>query len=196
MSPRLQVIVGSTRPGRVGLPVSQWFEGFARSHGAFDVELVDLAEVALPIFDELEHPKTGRYAHEHTKRWSAIAARGDAYVWVIPEYNYAVNAATKNAIDYLNREWAHKPLGIVSYGGVAAGTRAAQMLRQIVSAVRMVAVTDAVHIPFVQSFMDDGRFVPNDEVLQGATLMLDELSSVQSALRILHGETALERTAP
>jgi NAD(P)H-dependent FMN reductase len=55
---------------------------------------------------------------------------------VIPEYNCGFNAAIKNAIDYLNKEWQYKPLGFVSYGGVAAGTRAVQMLKQVVSTSR------------------------------------------------------------
>jgi NAD(P)H-dependent FMN reductase len=37
--PTLQIIIASTRPGRVGLPVAQWVEERARAHGAFDVEL-------------------------------------------------------------------------------------------------------------------------------------------------------------
>lgn len=128
-------------------------------------------------------PRLGEYEHEHTRRWSEIVDRADAYVGVIPEYNHGVNAATKNAIDYLNREWARKPMGIVSYGGVAAGTRAAQMLKQIVSALQMTTLTEAVHVPFVAQFIDEqGRFAPNGELERGATTLLDELSRVAVAL--------------
>jgi NAD(P)H-dependent FMN reductase len=47
----------------------------------------------------------------------------------MPEYNYGFNAPLKNALDFLHHEWAYKPAGLVSYGGVAAGTRAAQMIK-------------------------------------------------------------------
>src|SRR3954466_1851448 len=114
--PKLQVIIASTRPGRVGLPVGRWFHDRAVKHGGFDVELVDLAEVNLPFMDEPHHPRLGRYEHQHTKDWSARIASGDAFVFVLPEYNYGITAPLKNAIDYLNREWAHKPVGLVSYG--------------------------------------------------------------------------------
>jgi NAD(P)H-dependent FMN reductase len=184
--PTLQIIVGSTRPGRIGLPIADWFRQHAEAHGGFAVELIDLAEVNLPLFDEPQHPRLGRYTHQHTKDWSATISRGDAYVFVIPEYNHGINAATKNAIDYLHHEWHHKPVGFISYGGASAGTRAANMLKQIVTALRMVPVTDAVNIPFVQQFLDpDQGFVPNEATRTAATDMLNELARMTAALRPL-----------
>jgi NAD(P)H-dependent FMN reductase len=175
--PTLQIIIGSTRPGRVGPSVAAWINDRAIKHRGFEVELVDLAEVNLPMFDEPKHPRFGEYVHQHTKDWSATISRGDAYIFVIPEYNYGFNAAIKNAIDYLNHEWLYKPLGFVTYGGVAAGTRAMQMLKQVVSALKMVPMTEAVNIPFVQQFLDSDRVLqPNDVMENAATAMLDELA--------------------
>jgi NAD(P)H-dependent FMN reductase len=180
--PTLQIVIGSTRPGRVGPSVAAWFYDRAVEHGGFDVELIDLAEVNLPMFDEPKHPRFGEYVHQHTKDWSATIKRGDAYVFVVPEYNYGFNAAIKNAIDYLNQEWQYKPVGFVSYGGVAAGTRAVQMLKQVVSALRMVPMMDAVHIPFVAQFLDEERVLrPNDIMESSAKAVLDELGKWASA---------------
>jgi NAD(P)H-dependent FMN reductase len=166
--------------------VAAWIHDRAVKHGGFDVELIDLAEVNLPIFDEPKHPRFGEYEHQHTRDWSATISRGDAYIFVIPEYNYGFNAAIKNAIDYLNVEWQYKPLGFVTYGGVAAGTRAMQMLKQVVSALKMVPVTDAVNIPFVQQFLDADRVLQPNEVMEGAaTAMLDELERWTSATQAL-----------
>jgi NAD(P)H-dependent FMN reductase len=183
--PVLQVIVGSTRPGRVGVKVADWFYPAAVAHGAFDVQLVDLAAVALPIFDEPRHPRFGQYEHQHTKDWSATVRRADAFVFVVPEYNYGFNAATKNAIDYLHAEWAYKPVGFVSYGGVAAGTRAVQMLKQVMTTLRMSPIFEAVNIPFVQQFIDGDKFVPNDVLESAASAMLDEVLRWTDALRLL-----------
>jgi NAD(P)H-dependent FMN reductase len=184
--PTLQVIIGSTRPGRVGLPVAQWFDGVAREQGAFSVELLDLAEVALPLLDEPGHPVARRYEHPHTIAWSETIDRGDAYVFVIPEYNHSFNAATKNALDFLHAEWNYKPVGFVSYGGVAAGTRAMTALKPVVTALRMTPVVEAVNIPFVAQFLDDeGRFVPNEALSLGAGGMLAELARLDGALRPL-----------
>jgi len=54
---KLNVVVVSTRPGRVGLAVGHWFHRRAVAHGGFEAILVDLHEFALPLLDEPEHPK-------------------------------------------------------------------------------------------------------------------------------------------
>ncbi len=136
--------------------------------------------------DEPNHPRLGQYVHEHTKRWSATVDGTDAFAIVTPEYNYGFNAPLKNAIDFLHNEWLYKPVGLVSYGGVAAGTRAAQMLKQVLSALRMVPVAEAVSIPFVAQFLDDeGGLTANEVMDQAADAMLDELLRVQDALLAL-----------
>ena len=184
--PVLQVIIGSTRPGRVGKPVADWIIERARAQGDFEVVVSDLAEINLPMFDEPNHPRFHQYVHQHTKDWSAVVDRSDAFIFVIPEYNYSLNAATKNAIDYLNREWWNKPMGIVSYGGVAAGTRATQMLKQVLTALKMVPVVEAVNIPFVRELLDeDGRLKPTEAMEASATAMLDELLRWTESMRPL-----------
>ena len=182
--PVLQIVIASTRPGRVGLPVGQWFAAAAREHAGFEVEVVDLTEVGLPLLDEPNHPRLGQYEHQHTRDWSATVSRADAFVFVMPEYNHGFNAALKNAIDFLYREWAHKPVGFVSYGGIAAGTRAVQLLKPVLTAVQLTPALAAVNIPFVAQFVDDeGRFTPNEQIAGGVAPLLDELVRLTGALR-------------
>jgi NAD(P)H-dependent FMN reductase len=184
--PTLLVVIASTRPGRVGLPVGQWFTARAEAHGAFDVEVADLAALALPFMDEPQHPRLRQYEHEHTKVWSTIVDAADAFAFVMPEYNFAMTAPLKNALDFLNQEWRYKPVGFVSYGGISAGTRAVQMVKQVVTTLRMTPVFDAVSIPFVTQFLDeDGAIAANDVMEQASTAMLDELVRVEVALRPL-----------
>jgi NAD(P)H-dependent FMN reductase len=184
--PTLQIIIASTRPGRVGLPVAEWFRDLAVRHGGFTVEVVDLAELNLPFMDEPNHPRLRQYVHQHTKEWSAIADRADAFVFVMPEYNYGFSAPLKNALDYLHHEWQYKPVGFVSYGGVSAGTRAVQMIKQVVTTLKMIPVTEAVSIPFVQQFIDDeGRVQANEVMETSARAMLDELLRLTAALQPL-----------
>jgi NAD(P)H-dependent FMN reductase len=182
-TPVLQVIVASTRPGRVGAPVATWFAERARAHGAFEVEVLDLAEVGLPLLDEPKHPRLQQYEHQHTKDWSATISRGDAFVFVTPEYNHSFSAPLKNALDYLHVEWRDKAVGFVSYGGVSGGTRAVQALKPVVGALRMFPLMDAVNIPFVASLLDDDRnFTPNETTESAAKAMLDELALVTASL--------------
>ena len=184
--PVLRIIIGSTRPGRVGPSVAAWIAERAREHGGFDVQVTDLAELNLPLLDEPNHPRLRQYTKQHTKNWSELVDASDAFVFVTPEYNYGFNAALKNAIDYLHNEWVNKAAGIVSYGGVAAGTRATQMLKQVLTALRIMPVTDSVNIPFVRNFLDeDGRLKPNEVLESSATAMLDEVLRWTEALRPL-----------
>src|SRR4051812_3537430 len=184
--PKLIVVIASTRPGRVGLSVGEWVAARAVAHGGFDVETVDLAELALPLMDEPNHPRLRRYANEHTKAWSARADAADAFVLVMPEYNHGFTAPLKNAIDYLHQEWSYKPVGFVSYGGIAAGTRAMQMLKPVVIALKMTPIVEAGNIPFVRQFVnEDEVFAPNEVLEQAADAMLDELGRIERALRPL-----------
>jgi NAD(P)H-dependent FMN reductase len=184
--PNLTIVVGSTRPGRAGAPIAQWFAARAKDHGGFDVNVVDLAELDLPLLDEPNHPRLRKYTQQHTRDWSAIVDAADAFVFVTPEYNYGYPASLKNAIDYLHQEWRDKPVGFVSYGGVAAGTRAVQQLKQVVTTLRMLPVFDSVNIPFHTQFLDsDGVFHANEVLDQAADAMLDELVRTEAALRPL-----------
>jgi len=174
--PVLRIIIGSTRPGRVGPSVAAWIAERAVEHGGFDVQVTDLAELNLPMLDEPNHPRLKNYVHQHTKDWSALVEASDAFIFVTPEYNYGFNAPVKNAIDYLHSEWQRKPAGIVSYGGVAAGTRATQMLKQVLTAVKIMPVPESVNIPFVAQYLDEDRRFKSSELIDAsATAMLDEV---------------------
>ncbi|MFD1211168.1 NADPH-dependent FMN reductase [Arthrobacter sp. GCM10027362] len=181
----LQVIIASTRPGRSGPAVAGWITRCAQDHAGFDVEVVDLAEVDLPMLNEPNHPRLQQYVHTHTKDWSRTVARADAYVFVHPEYNHGMNGALKNAIDYLFIEWQHKPVSFISYGGVSGGLRAVQMLKQVVTALKMVPVQEAVTIPFIAQHINDGCFIPSPAHEASAKAMLDELALLGNALRPL-----------
>jgi NAD(P)H-dependent FMN reductase len=183
--PKLQIIVVSTRDGRAGLPVAHWFAERAKAHGAFEVDLVDLREIGLPLFDEPKHPRFRQYQHEHTKRWSALVESADAFVFVTPEYNYGVPPSLINALDYLSAEWAYKPAGFVSYGGVSGGTRSVQMAKMVLTSLKVVPLPEAVSIPFFAKLIDkDGKFDGASQEAAAKTV-LDELLRWSSALRVL-----------
>ena len=184
-APVLFVVIGSTRPGRVGEPVARWFYDHAERHGGFEPELVDLAEVGLPMMDEPNHPRLGKYTQEHTKAWSELVRRGDAFAFVTPEYNHGPAPALVNALAFLYAEWTYKPAGIVSYGGVSAGSRAAEITKGMLTTLKMLVPPEAVHIPFVSQFVDGERLVPNEQMELGATGLLDELRRTADALSVL-----------
>jgi NAD(P)H-dependent FMN reductase len=182
--PRLMIIIASTRPGRVGLPVGQWFARQAEEQGDFDVQVVDLAQLNLPFLDEPNHPRLRAYTKQHTKDWSAMVDAADAFVLVTPEYNHGYAAPLKNAIDYLMHEWMYKPVGLVSYGGVSAGLRAVQMLKPTLSALKLIPLPEAVPITNVSAhFNEQGEFQATDQMNDAAAGMLRALRSWVDTLR-------------
>lgn len=175
---QLKVIVASTRPGRKGPAIAKWFMEQLRKQSDFEVELIDLKEVNLPFMDEPEHPRLQKYQQEHTKAWSRKIAAGDAFVFVTPEYNFGYPASLKNALDFLYQEWTYKPVAFVSYGGLAGGTRAVQMLKQVVTAMKMVPIVEAVHIPYFTKFLnEEEQFIADEGHMRMAEGLVKELLS-------------------
>lgn len=191
--PLLQILIASTRAGRKGHLLGAWIEDLARQHGQFEIEVIDLADVDLPMFDESTHPRLASYEHEHSIAWSRIVDRADAYIFVTPEYDHVPPASLLNAIQYLVREWAYKPLGFVSYGGVSAGTRAVQVLKQIAVALKMMPIPEAVHVPFFTRHIDPdrGTFRGEPGLNESAEMMLTELRRWTDALEVLRRPEAV-----
>ena len=180
----LNIIIGSTRPGRAGPKLAQWFHAFAGEHGMFEPVLVDLADFNLPVFDEPKHPSLKQYEHDHTKRWSASVESAAAFVFVTPEYDYFAPAALVNAIQFLFREWNGKPAGLLSYGGASGGLRSAQSAKLLLTGVNMMPISHGVAVPFYSKLIgEDGVFHPSDAVIASAKTMLDELHRWAVALK-------------
>lgn len=182
---KLHVIICSTRPSRQGHLVGQWFSDFAKAEGSFEVELVDLAEVNLPLFNESSHPRLQKYEHEHTKQWSAKVSEADAFVFVTPEYNFNPPPSFVNAIDYLVREWAYKPAAFVSYGGISGGLRAVQVAKGYLTTLNMMPIPDAVVLPAFTKQIEDGAFQATEANEAAAKVLLGELHKWAGALATL-----------
>lgn len=184
MSLKLQTIIASTRPGRIGPSVGDWFHALAGEQGAFVCERVDLADFHLPVYDEPKHPRTQQYEHAHTQAWSRSVAGADAFVFVIPEYNYSAPPALINALDYVYTEWNYKPCAFVSYGGASGGLRSAQMVRPMVTALKMMPIPEGVMIQMPWNHLDaERRFVPEPPHESSAQAMLEELAKWAQALQ-------------
>lgn len=155
---RIGVVAGTTRPGRKASSVADWVCDAAGTHGAvqsgsvqLQLQVLDLAAVALPLLDEPMAAAFGQYRHAHTRAWAATVASCDGFVFVTPEYNHSIPAALKNAIDYLFAEWHHKPVGIVSYG-LMGGVRAAEHLRVFLLEVRALPIASQVAMAVFEDF--------------------------------------------
>lgn len=184
-APHILGILGSTRQGRRGEKVANWFGEIAAAREDIHYEPVDLRDWDLGFFDEPRPPSAGEYTNEAQRRWSEKVGGADGYVWISAEYNHGYPAPLKNAIDLLYSEWVRKPMAVVSYGAAGGGLRAAEQLRLVSIELQMVPVRSSVSIPRAFSaFDDEGRLQVDAEYREkSAAGLLDELGWWARVLR-------------
>lgn len=180
----VKVILGSTREGSLGTPVSHLVTELAKQEAAWNVEVLDLKEWQLPLYNEAVTPKSREsFTNEVAKRWSEKITEGDAFIIVTPEYNHGYPASLKNALDWLFREWNRKPVAFVGYGAAAGGARAIEQLRQVVAELDMVSLRNHVLVPFVwQAFDAEGKPL-NDHMITSLKETFTDLTWWGDALK-------------
>lgn len=142
---RIQIIVGSIRDGRRSRSVADWAYQLASTRTDATVDLVDLRDWDLPLFDLKKPPILGNYENALQQRWADVIDQADGYLFVTPEYNHGYTPVLKNALDYIYGEWSRKPASFISYGN-AAGARGIEQLRLVLIEMRVAPVRDALHI--------------------------------------------------
>jgi NAD(P)H-dependent FMN reductase len=179
---KIGIILGSTRPNRIGEAVARWVHELARKRSDASFELIDIRDYGLPLLDEPIPPSQGKYSKDHTKRWAATIDACDAYVFVTPEYNHSTSGALKNAIDFLYREWNNKAAGFVSYGS-AGGVRAVEHLRLIMAELQIADVRAQVMLSLFTDFENYSTFKPADMHEQTLGTLLDQLVAWGEAMK-------------
>lgn len=183
---KLKIISATVREGRKGPVIGRWITEIAREYTEFGVEFIDLGELKLPIMDEPKHPSLQQYERDYTKKWSKMIEEADAFIFVTGEYNFGYPSPLRNALEYLVKEWGYKPAGIVSYGGVSAGTRAANVLKSDLSTLGVVPLTQAVNFPMFSKLINDSNELEASDVsVKAAHVMLKELLRWTKALKPL-----------
>lgn len=173
---KVAVVVGSTREGRFAPTVTNWIVEHIGLHGAFEADVVDLAETPLPtVFPAFGQP----LAPGNEELLAAVSPRlaaADAFVVVTPEYNHSFPASLKNAIDWHNKEWHAKPVGFVSYGGVSGGLRAVEQLRTVFAELHAVTIRDSVSFAGAWGKFDEAGRATDPACDTAAKTLLDQLA--------------------
>ncbi|MFW7378951.1 MAG: NADPH-dependent FMN reductase [Oligoflexus sp.] len=188
----IAIVIGSTRPSRIGDQVGRWVHEIAQKRDDANYDLIDIRDFNLPLLDEENPPSTGKYSKPHTKAWAAKIDSFDAFVFVTPEYNHGTSAALKNAIDFLYREWNDKAAGFVGYGS-AGGTRAVESLRMVMGEIQIASVRSQVQLSLYTDFENFKTFKPDPRHEKSVNNMLDQLSKWGRAMKALrNGEIQSE----
>jgi NAD(P)H-dependent FMN reductase len=180
---KIAIILGSTRPNRVGKAVADWVLAKSTGRGGAPYQLIDLADHPLPLLDEPLPPSMGPYVGEHTKAWAATIGSFDGFIFVTPEYNHSMPGALKNAIDYLFAEWNNKAAAFVSYGSVG-GARAIEHLRAVCSELQIAHVRQQLSFSLFTDFENFTVFKPIAAIHDDfAAAMFDQLESWATAMK-------------
>jgi NAD(P)H-dependent FMN reductase len=176
--PNLAIIIGSVRQGRSGPVVASWVAEQARSHGGFDVTVVDLADYDIPLSLPSVSPKLAGDSYPRPESMAELTERldvADAFLIVTPEYNHSYPASLKAAIDWHFTQWTAKPVAFVSYGGATGGRHAVAHLENVFTELHAVTIRDGLLFPMFSSNWEDGR--PRDtRAPTFAKRMLDQLT--------------------
>ena len=176
-TPRIGIIIGSTREGRFGDKPARWISDIAGRRTDMQFELIDLRDFPLPFFEEQMSPVYAPPQHPVAQRWAATLASLDGFIVVTPEYNHSASAVLKNALDYAYKEFNRKPIAFVGYGGVGAA-RSVEHLRMVAVELQMAPIRFAVHIGMVEflGIWQQGKsFDDFPHLGQAATAMFEDL---------------------
>lgn len=190
---KVLVLLGSAREGRAGEAVSTWVMNQLAKNTAIEAELVDLAALALPFYNEAVIPSEihdRNYTNPAGRAWAEKVGSADAYIFLTAEYNHGYTALLKNAIDWVYFEWVDKPVGFIGYSsGAVAGARVVEQLKPVCIHVGLHPLGGAINIPKVASF-----FTNNEPSLPGfneqLVTMCESLTKYSTALRPLRKEQA------
>lgn len=146
---KLLIVNASTRQARATDRVVKWVEGNVNGYQLdAEVETIDLKELSLPFFDEPISPMMNqdRTTEGPVKTWLDALDSADGYIIVTPEYNHAMPAPLKNAIDFIDYQVMKKPFIVVGHGGVG-GARAIEQVKLTLNAnIGAVPVPDSVNV--------------------------------------------------
>ena len=179
---RIPVILGTVRKGRHSVHAARLIVEQLQRRPEIVTELIDIAQLALPVDDAGESIKDATIAE--------TLMLADALVIVSPEYNHSFPGLLKHFLDGYLKEYIHKAAGIVGVSaGVFGGTRGIQGLLPVLRELGLVTIFWDVNVRNVgQTFDASGRLL--EQTLIGhIDKFLDELIWMARTLR--HGRDAI-----
>jgi len=176
------IIAGTVRQGRNGRKVADWYHLEAKKAAPqHQYQLLDAAELNLPLFDQAMPPSMHKYNEAQTKLAETIGW-ADAFVVIAGEYNHGYTGSLKNLLDYIYSEWNRKVVAYVGYGGLGGG-RAVEQLIPVFAELQVASLRQHVYIMDVWAALDE-HGAPKDSHKRGdIAKQLEELTWWGHALK-------------
>jgi len=174
----IPVILGTARKGRASENVARFVHGEVGKLPGVETELIDIRELNLPTSDAGEAIKD--------ESFSAAAARADAFVLVVPEYNHGYPGLLKHALDTNLKEYIHKAVGICGVSaGPFGGTRVIENLLPVLRELGLVTVFWDLNFSSVGKAFDASGALTETAYVRRLEKFLRELVWMAKVLR--HG---------
>ena len=180
MNPKLPlsipVILGTTRKGRMSSHAARFVHSQIRKRDAVVTELIDIADLKVPIDDAGEGVKDARF--------SAAMERADAIVIVTPEYNHSFPGLLKHVLDSCLKEYIHKAAGIVGVSaGAFGGTRVIEHFQPVLRELGLVSIFWDINFGGIDKVFDEQGHLLDQTYIRRADKFLSELIWMASVLR-------------
>lgn len=117
--PRLTILLGTARKNRQSQKVAHYLLDFFKKFKELDTNLVDIKDYAT------NYTIAAWEEDEAANPWREVAAKTDAFIFVVPEYNRSFPGELKIVLDSELAAYSNKPVilagvSIGGFGGLAA----------------------------------------------------------------------------
>lgn len=173
---QILVVTGSARPNSANSKVVEAIKSNLEGRRDVEVKVADLTQLGLPFMNAPMAPSMPDYAitDEKVKVWQEMVAAADGVVFAMPEYNHAMSALQKNAVDWLYKEWNDKPLAIVAYG-FYAGRHAIAQFEEINTVIKAKLDQKIAGLQFGEDLEMNGEAKNAAALNEKLTPVFDEL---------------------
>ena len=189
--PKITAFAGSTRAGSFNRQLLAIAADAARVAGA-EVTVVELRELALPLFDQDLEAASG--LPEGARKFKALLRASDGFLIASPEYTSSVTAVLKNAIDWASRAESDDEPPLAAFRGKSAalfaaspgalgGLRGLVHLRSILGNIGVLVLPDQVCIPVAHEAFDGAGKLKDERKTRQVAVLAKALAELAGKLQ-------------
>jgi NAD(P)H-dependent FMN reductase len=181
----IPVILGTTRKGRMSLHAARFIWEEIRKREGVVTELIDIAELSLPVDDAGEAVRDPRF--------SEAMERADGLIIVSPEYNHSFPGLLKHVLDSCLKEYIHKAAGVVGVSaGAFGGARVIEHFQPVLRELGLVSIFWDVNFGHVHKVFDQSGRLLDDSYIRRADKFIGELIWMAKVLRYGREQVSLQ----
>lgn len=160
---KVLLVLSSVREGRVADKILEQVNGQFDGKGV-ELDVADFRATPLPFFDHSASPAADDFSAKdgNVKKWTKQVEDADTVIFLASENNFSYTAVLKNAIDWINKEWADKPVAFIGYGW-SGGSKAIAELRKLFTGFIQAQPLEAeANLVFTKQISLDGSPLSDD----------------------------------